>query len=266
MSEVEEAAAPVRADSDVPGGEPSLPPAESPWQRDARLVAGYLGAGVLAGIAGGFVIGGIGSRIAMLVLRLTTGSSVVGIKSDDGFEIGRLSADTFFLLFFGSALGAAVGVIYLLSRPWIPARLRTSSFGVLGALVGGSAILHESGIDFRRLEPVWLAVLMFIALPAFGAVGIASLAERFLRRAEDREGTGAPAWVVFLPLLGLLILGPAGLVMAVVVPLGFLVSRKLPVVELWTSPVVTWIGRGLLTVWATAGAVALTNDLRGILG
>lgn len=231
-------------------------------RRDARVTASYLGSGLIAGIAGGFLIGGVGSRLAMFVLRVTSGPSVVGLISDDGFEIGRVSTDSLFLLLFGTTLGAAVGLLYLLTRAWIPPRFRTLCFGILGGLVGGSAIVHAEGIDFRLLEPVWLAVVMFVVIPAAGAAAIAAAVEALLTRRQS--GSGQRPLLLLLPLLGLIALGPAGLALAVAVPLGIVLNRKIPIVKLWTSSLVTWIGRGALALWATAGAIALANDLRGI--
>jgi hypothetical protein len=248
--------------TEVSPGDASV--ARTRWQQDARIAATYLGSALVGGIAGGLVVGGIGSRLAMLVLRLTSGDSVVGLISDDGFEIGRLSGDSFFLLLFGTALGAAVGILYMLTRPWLPAPWRYPVFAVLGTLVGGSGIVHADGIDFRLLEPVWLAVLMFVVLPAVGSFTIAVLVERSLERA--RKGERRPTWLVFLPLLGLVVIGPAGIGLAIVVPLGILINRKIPLVSLWTSTVVTWIGRVLLAGWGAAAAIALLNDLRGIFG
>lgn len=232
------------------------------WRRDAVIVATYLGAAVLGGIAGGFLIGGIGSRVAMFVLRVTTGDSVVGLISDDGFEIGRLSTSTFFLVLFGTALGAAVGLLYLLSRPWIPPPLRTPSFGLLGGLVGGSGIVHADGIDFTVLEPVWLAVVMFVALPAAGAAAIAEAVERLIVRRST--AVRPQPWFLFLPLLGLAALGPLGLALVVALPLGIALNQKVPLVSIWTSQIVMWIGRALLVVWGVWAAIALAKDLSGI--
>lgn len=232
------------------------------WRDDARAVAAYLGSALLGGIAGGLVVGGVGGRLAMLVMRLTSGDDVVGLISDDGFEIGRLSGDTFFLLLFGTALGAAVGILYLLSRPWIPERSRAAAFGLLGGLVGGSGVVHADGIDFRLLEPTWLAVLMFVLLPAMGAAVIAVGVERLLARTSRRRHP----WLLFLPLLGLGVLGPLGLAILAVAPLGIAVNQKVSLDTIWTSQPVAWIGRVLLIAWGIAAGTALIHDLRGIFG
>ena len=46
---------------------------------------------VVAGVSVGILVIGFGSRLAMFVLRVTSPAYVVGIESDDGFEIGRVT-------------------------------------------------------------------------------------------------------------------------------------------------------------------------------
>jgi hypothetical protein len=68
---------------------------------------------VMAGIPTGVVVAGVGSRLAMLLLRLTSSSSVGGVSSDDGFEIGRFTlGGTYNLLLLGAAVGVIGAVAY----------------------------------------------------------------------------------------------------------------------------------------------------------
>lgn len=46
---------------------------------------------MMAGIPTGVIVAGLGSRLAMLLLRLTSPAAVRGVTSDDGFEIGRVT-------------------------------------------------------------------------------------------------------------------------------------------------------------------------------
>ena len=138
-------------------------------------------AGTAAGAIVGLVIGGIGGRLAMLLLRLTTPGSIAGLVSDDGFEMGVVSGSTAFLLFTTTALGAIDGALYSGLRGAIPPRLRLPLWTALGALVGGGAIVHADGVDFNLLEPAALAVALFVAIPAAGAAAIVLLAERWSR-------------------------------------------------------------------------------------
>ena len=197
----------------------------------------------------------------MFVLRLTSSDTVVGLESDDGFTIGQISTDTFFLIIFAGAIGVAGSVLYGLIRVWIPERWRAPAFATLGGLVGGAAIVHADGIDFFLLEPRALAVAMFVALPALGAATISVVTEAMLRRRAERS----PGWLALLaPLPGLALGGPLAIVILVAVAIGFALERWVPLVRLWQSEPVAWLGRAVLAAWGVAGAVALINDIRAI--
>ena len=70
---------------------------------------------VVAGVPVGVLVIGVGSRLAMFLLRLTSPDRVNGIRSDDDFLIGRFTlGGTYNLLM----LGAAVGIV---ARRCLPA-------------------------------------------------------------------------------------------------------------------------------------------------
>jgi hypothetical protein len=75
-----------------------MPAMERLALEDLREPGATLGAGVSAGFLAGVLIGGVGGRLAMLALRLTSDPSLHGVSTDDGFTIGRLSLQTLFLL------------------------------------------------------------------------------------------------------------------------------------------------------------------------
>lgn len=59
---------------------------------------------IVAGITTGVLVVGVGSRLAMFALRLTSPEHVRGITSDDGFVIGRFTlSGTYNLLALGAA-------------------------------------------------------------------------------------------------------------------------------------------------------------------
>jgi hypothetical protein len=140
-----------------------------------------MAAAVSAGAITGFVVGGLGGRLAMFVLRLTSDPSVRGLSSDDGFTIGVFSAATSFLLVFATVLGAAAGALYLALRLVLPERGRVWYAAALGAVLGGALLVHTDGIDFTLLQPALLAIAMFVAISAGYGAGTSLLAERFLR-------------------------------------------------------------------------------------
>jgi hypothetical protein len=144
-----------------------------------RFIAWWVLVGAAAGAIAGFFLGGIGGRLAMLVLRLTSPDYVIGMTSDDGFEIGVVSTDTFQLVLGMTALGGINGVLYAAVRSAIPSRLRLVAWSVLWALAGGAAVVHDDGIDFLLLEPAWLAIALFVGLPGLAAALVVVLVERW---------------------------------------------------------------------------------------
>jgi hypothetical protein len=120
----------------------------------------------------------------MRILFLTSDERLRGLTSDDGFELGRISGDTIFLLIFTSILGAVAGLLYGLVRMLLrgPMRLVAIAVGVtVAAGAGGSLIVNADGIDFRLLEPLWLAVGLFLLIPGAWGVTVVLLTERLLR-------------------------------------------------------------------------------------
>ncbi len=160
------------------------------WKQDLAAGAKRLSAAVGAGFLTGAAIGGVGGRLAMFVLRITSDPGLHGLKTDDDFTIGIFSAATLFLVFVTAAAGTVGGLVYLAVRAWFPGRARPWIFGALTGLVGGALVIRPGGIDFTLLEPLGLAVAMFIALPAAYGVAVSLLAERF--RAGVRRTFAAP--------------------------------------------------------------------------
>lgn len=153
--------------------------ARSSLREEAESIAWWVIVGAGAGAIAGLLIGGIGGRLAMLLLRLTSPDFVIGSLSDDGFEIGVVSARTFQLLAGMTMLGAVNGVLYAALRQSIPPGLRLPVWCVFAAAFGGAAIVHEDGVDFTLLEPAALAVALFVALPAVAAALVVVLVERW---------------------------------------------------------------------------------------
>jgi len=137
-----------------------------------------------AGAMAGFLVGGIGGRLAMRLLAAAS-PSLRGLTTDDGAEVGLISTDgTFFLLSFTTLLGAVAGVVYFAVRPVLPpaTRARAALFAALTGAVGGALVLHDStSFDFGLLEPRWFAVAAFVALPAAAGALTAVLTERWTR-------------------------------------------------------------------------------------
>ena len=175
-----------------------------------------LSATILVGAGVGAVVGGLGGRLAMRILFLTTGDSVKGVTSDDGFFIGRFTlADTASLVAVTTLLGIVAALLYLGARPFVLhfGRLTVPLTALFYGVVGGALLVKPEGVDFRVLEPAALAIAMFVAIFAvFG--GVVSWAVN----AAARENSWAQRWswwVLGPPLVVLAF--PAFLIVAIMV-------------------------------------------------
>ena len=111
---------------------------------------------VLVGVPVGALAIGLGGRLAMLLLRLTSPSDVIGVTSDDGFEIGRFTlAGTYNLVNVGVAVGLIGALACVAVSPWLigPAWFRATTVGLTAGALVGSMIIHADGVDFTRPAP-----------------------------------------------------------------------------------------------------------------
>jgi hypothetical protein len=165
--------------------------------RDESITAAFVASAAitaLAGAASGLVWGGIGGRIAMRVIFLTSSEHVRGLTSDDGFEIGTISAATVFLLIFTTILGgiAGLGVGILRMVTFGPTWAVASGTSLATAALVGGSIVHTDGVDFRFLDPLWLTVGLFVLIPGLWGATVVVVTEQLLR---SNHLTGLPVHV-----------------------------------------------------------------------
>ncbi len=222
---------------------------------------------IVGGVPFGVLVAGVGSRVAMLLLRMTSPGSMVGVQSDDDFEIGRFTfGGTYNLL----ALGALVGFIgagaYRLVRTWLigPMWLRRVTTGAASGVVVGSVLVHADGIDFRLLKPTWFAIALFVALPALFGAFIGPVVDRVADQ-DSWTRVGRRRWM--LPIVALVAFPPMILMLpfAAATVAVFVTLRRIDVVQRarGTRP----YGLVVRAVWlgiAVLGAVELVNDITEI--
>jgi hypothetical protein len=126
-------------------------------------------------------------------------------------------------------------------------------------------VIHPGGIDFTLIDPPWLAIVLFVALPAAFGVVVAILVERW------RQGTSAatsPAWLAGLVLaaLPLALLGARGAVplAGALVVVAVLVWRP-GADRLSASGPFLWLGRAGLVGVGIVSAAALVSDVAEII-
>jgi hypothetical protein len=239
--------------------------AEVARRADLAQAVDHFRSSLLAGGIAGLIIGGVGGRLAMLLLRVTSPETVRGLESDDGFVIGRITLfGTVSLLAFGTAIGIIGAFGYRAVAPSLigPSWLQRLTAALGAGAVVGAILVHADGIDFTLLEPTWLAIALFVAIPvAFGAViGPAldrcSRQDAWVNRGKWRRWLLPLAFVAFLP-----ILLPFLVIIAAALVLWALLDQFPAVHALRSSPVAlnllraAWLGIAILGLWA------LTNDV-----
>ena len=150
---------------------------------------------VVALATGVFCVGGL-SRLAMSLLA-GRNPQAHGRLSDDGFEMGVVTLDgSLNLLAVGIPIGVIGWLTYLVARPLLfgPPWFRWFCLSVPPGVVAANLVVHPAGVDFTVLGPLWLAVGLFVAVPAaYGPL----MHLVMLRVAGTPPGTGWPpaiAW------------------------------------------------------------------------
>ena len=177
--------------------------------RDESITAAFAASAAISALAGaacGLVWGGIGGRVAMRMVFLTSNEHVRGLTSDDGFEIGTISGATVFLLIFttilGGIAGLGIGILRMVtSGPTWAVALAT---GVAMAVFVGASIVHTDGVDFRFLDPLWLTIGLFVLIPGLWGASVIVVAAHLLRSnrltslpvAVRHRYWGAAGWIL----------------------------------------------------------------------
>lgn len=237
--------------------------AVAPFKDDLTMLTRWISLGACAGGLGGFLVGGIGGRLAMLLLRFTTEDSIKGIESDDGFTMGRFDGgSTFTLLMVCTVLGIVGGLVVVFGRPFFPKRYVLIGWPLAAGAIVGSIMVKSDGVDFTVLEPKLLAILMFIAIPALGALLITWLIERWqVWWWTDWKRT----LVAAIPGLPGLIFFPVGIMVAIVALAWFAALRVPGIRNLPTLQPIRILALAVFGLLTGLGLLALGNDVREIL-
>jgi hypothetical protein len=236
----------------VPGRPVGAPSYREELVRTLRVV---LVAGLLAGVGIGVLL-----RVAMLLLRLASPGSA-GLVSDDGFEIGRVTPFGIYnLLAFGILLGCVGAAAYVAVAPFLvgPPTLRRLTVGLTAMLLGGTAVIHDDGVDFTALDTE-VAVELFLAVPFLSGLVVASVVDLVDRRL-DRWPRWLPVLTLVHPLM-LLAVGVVSLVVAALLPV-----RRALLAAVLASSTLTWTVRGAFALIPLAAAFGLARDLQAVLG
>lgn len=232
-------------------------------QRFRRIVE-LLRVLIVGGIPVGVLVVGVGSRVAMFVLRITSPDSVNGVESDDGFTIGEFTlGGTYNLLQLGAFVGVIGAGVYMLVVPWLmgPRWFRRLTIGLAAGAVAGSMLVHADGIDFTVLKPMWLAISLFVALPALFGVALAVSVDA-VGRTGSWTARGRRRWV--LPILSIVLfpITIVGVPFAAAAIVFCVLVRDVQIVQRVRAVAATTVLiRAVWLLIAVAGLVALIGDI-----
>lgn len=242
----------------------TTPMSPTTWAEAATDAVRRLAATTAAGALLGLLVGGVGGRLAMLLLaRLNP--SATGVISDDDFEMGRFTASgTLNLLVVATVLGALGAALYTVLRPLLlgPRWFRVLCIGLGPAVVVGERLVHVDGVDFTRLSPAWLAIALFLVIPGVYAALLTIVAERWRPPRGPFARVSLP--VALLPLIAFGPLAPLLIVLAG----GWVVLeavRRRRHGELPFATAAAWGGRALLAVLFCVALVRLVAEARQLI-
>jgi hypothetical protein len=208
-----------------------------------------LAAATTAGLVTAFVVGGLGGRLVMRILSITS-PVAHGAITDNGNRVNELtSSGTLSLVLFVTLFGAVGGWMYVLVRRWLPGRgwKRALAYGVWLLAVSSPLLIDPGNKDFAILGPPPLPIALFALLPLLYGLLVAPLADRLDRfyAGVSLKPLGALA---FLPLLAVGVFVPMILAVAIAFALTFAVVRSPRWRGAWESHAVLNAGRAVLVV------------------
>lgn len=254
--------------------------------REARLMEFFrhLVAIGAAAVVTGIVVGGIGSRLFMLVARLLAPERV-GVVTENGNRVGEVTfgGTMGLVVFVGILTAMALGVTAAAAEPWLRwvGRLEGIAVGVLVLLLFSPVVLDPENFDFFVLGHQAINVAMIVALFVVGGVGTVWLRDRFLAIFPREEQLNAATAVYAL----LASLGAAALaVMFLLLGFGGGAGESLLVASLlaalsgcalaawgawvWGVPATRWItmpGYGVLIAIVAITLPRLVSDITSIV-
>jgi hypothetical protein len=237
----------------------------TPFSNFIRVLAATAMAGMVAGV----IVGGIGSRLAMRILAITSAPQATGILTENGNRVGEitLGGTLALLLVGGLLLGPIGGVAYLGVRRWLPgpAWVKGLSFGFLLLAVFGLGILNPGNADFTRLGPKSLSVTLFALLfPLFGLT-LAPLAERLIR-SFPAPWPPRRASLVYVPLLPVAVVTfPVSIPLLIVGYIVAAIGGSDRLARLWHGRAVGAVGAAVLVVGGSVSAVRVALGVAEIL-
>jgi hypothetical protein len=223
-----------------------------------------MAAATTAGLIVAFVVGGLGGRLVMRILSITS-PGTHGAITDNGNRINELTrGGTLGLVIFVTLFATVGGWIYVLVRRWMPGTgwRRGVAFGVWLLAVTSPLLIDPNNKDFAILGPHPLPIVLFALLPLAYGLLVAPLADR-LDRFYAGVDARSPKVLAFLPLLVAGVFLPALAFVLGAFAVMFVVVRSPSLRAEWEDRSVFNAGRVLLAmVFVASLAVGVQHATR----
>jgi hypothetical protein len=169
-----------------------------------------------------------------------------------------LSGSLNLALLVGPLFGVAGAGFYVALRGLAigPEWFRLLSLSLGPGVVIGSMLVNADGVDFTLLDPLWLAVLLFILIPTVYVVLLRLLAERAL------AGKSWPRPLTYLGLVAWLPLLPGLLLLAACWSTLYVIRQSDRGARFLADPAPAWIARGALAALFVAAVLDIVKDVR----
>lgn len=162
--------------------------------------------GVAAAVSGVLVLG-VGGRLVMFISRVLH-PDAAGRITENGNRIGEFTVDgTIELIVFGGLLsGVVAGVVWVLTREWIPDNPAMVGAGAVS--IGGFALVEADNRDFAILVDPRVDLVLLLALLFLFGMALHRFDHVFERRLPPAGGTGSTAAYSLIAVLGVPFLIP----------------------------------------------------------
>lgn len=188
------------------GGLPTRPEVGPDPDRATRRSIRSLAAVVAGGLAAGILVLGLGGRLMMRLLAITSDDAAQGRLTEAEEVVGEITfSGTMAFIAFTGVIGGLVGAyVYLFTRALLPctAALAGAVIGLAGLVTFGiTDPLDPDNPDFAILDPRWLAIAIIVVLGLLYGTTMAALAARLETALPLLQGRPRAATLGYLPLL-----------------------------------------------------------------
>ena len=141
-----------------------------------------------------------------------------------------------------------------------PGWFRTFTFAFTSGVFVGALVIKDEGVDFHILEPTWLAIGLFVAVPALVGAAVPRMVDEVAARAPTRG-----SWIAVVMLQVVFFLSAVSSVIVALVMAPGVAVRRVLLAPVQRSHVAMWVFRAAFMLVPVAGVIMLREDIRSLM-